>query len=575
MTPLRLLLALLLLSASAAAQNWPSIGGNNQKNGLSTMHGPASATPLWSVFDTWPTVIGNAVYTWNDLFATARVTFSPYAGMVECRSLVTGQLRWRQQPTDTARMYVVGFTQDAVYAHDYATSRLYALNVGDGTVKWSVPNSRLFPGNSSLVYACNGDPIDFGRRIDRNTGQIRWSNPYIIPVGPDGGFVAHGSTYYHWTGSITTPKTLIAIDMETGQTRFLSASLPGDGDQENDLVAGPDGTIYITRDGGLLYAFKDNGTGFQQLWASTRGDQVRAVGHDGTLYGITAGTNRLARFSPADGSVLDSTSVVMPYGYVTVAADSTVYASDGNGTYYAYSADLHTLRWSLAVGGNVYSAPTLGRDGIMVTIGAGSTITAYRTPRVRGPVADFRTGALSVPAGQPVGFFDQSSYEPTAWSWSFPGGTPSSSTDRNPSGVTYASAGSYEVRLLARNASGADTLLRSCAVTVTPAVAVMEQPAGPAGFSLAQNYPNPFNPATVIQFSVHKENGETAQGGEVLVQLSVYDLLGREVRVLVNGVLPEGPHTVLFDGAGLPSGVYFYRLQAGGTMLQRRMMLVR
>ena len=165
-----------------------------------------------------------------------------------------------------------------------------------------------------------------------------------------------------------------------------------------------------------------------------------------------------------------------------------------------------------------------------------------------------------------MNFSDLSSYEPTAWSWSFPGGTPSSSTDRNPAGVTYASPGTYDVRLVARNSSGADTLVRSCAVTVTPSVSVREGGSTPAGLSLSQNYPNPFNPSSVIRFSVQTE---------ARVRLAVYDLLGREVRVLVDGVVGPGERSVAFDGAGLPSGAYVCRLEAGGMTIHRRMMLVR
>ena len=84
-------------------------------------------------------------------------------------------------------------------------------------------------------------------------------------------------------------------------------------------------------------------------------------------------------------------------------------------------------------------------------------------------------------------------------------------------------------------------------------------------FSLQQNYPNPFNPITTIRYSIPAETGYSAEGGQSLqyVTLKVYDLLGREITTLVNEEKSPGNYEVKFDGTNLPSGVYFYRLQAG------------
>jgi hypothetical protein len=90
----------------------------------------------------------------------------------------------------------------------------------------------------------------------------------------------------------------------------------------------------------------------------------------------------------------------------------------------------------------------------------------------------------------------------------------------------------------------------------------------PAEFVLGQNYPNPWNPSTTIEFSV--------QGmGFREVRLAVYDLLGREVAVLVNGAVAAGSHEVRFDGSGLSSGTYIYRLMVGEGVETRKMVLVR
>jgi hypothetical protein len=88
----------------------------------------------------------------------------------------------------------------------------------------------------------------------------------------------------------------------------------------------------------------------------------------------------------------------------------------------------------------------------------------------------------------------------------------------------------------------------------------------PSDFSLMQNYPNPFNTSTTIQYAVGKSG---------LVSLTVYDLLGRVVAVLVDGERPAGIHSVVWDASAQTSGVYFYRLQADTFMDIKKMILLR
>lgn len=88
----------------------------------------------------------------------------------------------------------------------------------------------------------------------------------------------------------------------------------------------------------------------------------------------------------------------------------------------------------------------------------------------------------------------------------------------------------------------------------------------PVSFALDQNYPNPFNPSTVISYSIPKFGN---------VSLKVYDVIGREVATLVNGRETAGEHSVEFNGSGLASGVYFYRLVAGGYVQTRKLLLLK
>jgi Secretion system C-terminal sorting domain len=88
----------------------------------------------------------------------------------------------------------------------------------------------------------------------------------------------------------------------------------------------------------------------------------------------------------------------------------------------------------------------------------------------------------------------------------------------------------------------------------------------PETHSLSQNYPNPFNPVTRVNFQIPEVD---------YVRLSVYDLLGREVTVLVNEELRPGDYKVDFDGSNFPSGVYYYKLTAGGFTETKKMILVK
>ena len=98
------------------------------------------------------------------------------------------------------------------------------------------------------------------------------------------------------------------------------------------------------------------------------------------------------------------------------------------------------------------------------------------------------------------------------------------------------------------------------------ATAVEGETGMPEEFTLFQNYPNPFNPTTVLSYSLP---------GPGDVRLTVFDLLGREVAVLVNGPQGAGLHTVEFAGAGHSSGVYIYELRSGALVERRTMTLLK
>ena len=121
-------------------------------------------------------------------------------------------------------------------------------------------------------------------------------------------------------------------------------------------------------------------------------------------------------------------------------------------------------------------------------------------------------------------------------------------------GKFYVIAGTYGRSMYLRDASADDV------------TGLANRKTMPVKFELDQNYPNPFNPSTIIHYSIPKSE---------LVSLKIYNLLGQEITALVNKVQTAGGHEISFNAAGLSSGVYFYRLDAGNNIEIKKMILMK
>ena len=116
---------------------------------------------------------------------------------------------------------------------------------------------------------------------------------------------------------------------------------------------------------------------------------------------------------------------------------------------------------------------------------------------------------------------------------------------------------------------GADGLHMWVEATLTTDTATsieQEKEELPSRITLEQNYPNPFNPVTTIEYTLPEA---------LPIRLTVYDVLGRRIAVLVDDIQQAGRHKVRFDARNLSSGLYFYRLEAGAVMESRKMILVK
>ncbi|MFA6457461.1 MAG: T9SS type A sorting domain-containing protein, partial [Bacteroidota bacterium] len=88
----------------------------------------------------------------------------------------------------------------------------------------------------------------------------------------------------------------------------------------------------------------------------------------------------------------------------------------------------------------------------------------------------------------------------------------------------------------------------------------------PLNFALHQNYPNPFNPSTTIEYQLPST---------ALTTLTVYDILGKEVKILLNTIQAPGTYAIQWDAGNLPSGIYFYRLSAGGRAETKKLLFLK
>ncbi|MEE9430136.1 MAG: immunoglobulin domain-containing protein, partial [Melioribacteraceae bacterium] len=124
--------------------------------------------------------------------------------------------------------------------------------------------------------------------------------------------------------------------------------------------------------------------------------------------------------------------------------------------------------------------------------------------------------------------------------------------------------GDYQVQV--SNSAG---LLLSDQVMLTVNLATGVSSEGseiPNKFELFQNYPNPFNPTTTISFAIAKLTD---------VKVSLYDILGREIAILVEETLPAGNYKTIFDATGLASGTYFYRMETKEYVMTKKILFIK
>ena len=191
-------------------------------------------------------------------------------------------------------------------------------------------------------------------------------------------------------------------------------------------------------------------------------------------------------------------------------------------------------------------------------------------PVVAAPVAAFTANSTTISVGGSVNFTDQSTNSPTSWSWTFAGGSPSTSAVQNPSNIVYNAAGTYAVTLTATNANGSNTLTQTGYITVTGTTTGGCDTL--SNFDLAENtlgsvnlFPNPTRGELTVVLSDITSATD--------ISFRIFNLVGSKV---LNTTLPSnGNGTYQMDLSHLSQGLYFVEINNATTKTSKKIQILK
>ena len=399
-------LACLALANTSATADWSNLGGGQGRNGLVAAQGPASATPRWSGAPTslisWsPIVEGDRLFVVRQLQAQNPVQ-GPGDSPVYAMRVSTGQVLWSFDCPFAAGDWttvVYGARNGRVFVGrggngSSASAPVYCLDAATGAVRWISTEEVATGAYDGVVFADDGDPIFAThlsiRRVDAVTGATVWNTARTCSVSGDCGPARSGNSLYIDEVAGGGQK-LTRIDIDTGAKLYSSATMPGFLSQNTPFCA-PGGLVYYPRTQSnqtvdFLYAFRDTGKGFQQLWTAP------AMAGAGSQHGVTpdggvvmlnfqgrlevrdqvTGALRFSTASPVSASITQS--------HVAVDSTGRIYYGNGGfpGTIYSFNPDL-TTRWTLGVPNLNQGGPVIAGDGTLLVAGSGTNFRAFHTP---------------------------------------------------------------------------------------------------------------------------------------------------------------------------------------------------
>ena len=319
------------------------------------------------------------------------------------------------------------------------------------------------------------------------------------------------------------------------------------------------GTAFVGSDDGKLYTVSSSG---KVLWDYQTGGPIRtspALGldssiifgsNDGYLYKVDWNGKLLWKFQT--GGQIKSSPII--------GTEGTIYIGSVDGNLYCLSKNGNQL-WKFNIGSSIYSTPSLGSNG-SIYIGTMKGILYAIDPngnekwmlQTENPIIApmLVTNKNMIMVGDTLG---------KLYILKVPDDNLIASINKNIArNINTETATSYEWWTYRGN-NQRTGYRKSIILSVNN-----ESITNPKGFELFQNYPNPFNPSTTLKYSITKQS---------YVSLKIFDILGREIQTLVNEVKPVGNYELKFNAASLPSGVLFYRIQAGSFNQVRKMLLIK
>lgn len=223
-----------------------------------------------------------------------------------------------------------------------------------------------------------------------------------------------------------------------------------------------------------------------------------------------------------------------------------------------------TVRDNKAGGGGISSEETL----FFVTASAGPFLVTYPNTNVTIGGAQTVTWDVSNTNAAPVSCANVKIMLSTDGGNTFPTELLASTENDGSAEVTLPNIENTQARIKVEAIDNIFFDISNANFTITSSIGINNNQTGtPVEFSLSQNFPNPFNPVTILSFGLPKKSAVT---------LKVYDVLGRETATLINNELrTEGFYNVEFDASMLPSGIYYYRIEAGNFTATKKMILIK
>ncbi len=397
-----ILFVLMSISALVKGQNtgWNNIGGNWGKNGYVDVAGPTTDSVLWET--TSSGFFGTPIYIEGNYLVTMRFQSLTYAP-VECFDLITGNLLWSVDVTDSAgRSLPVGLRDNRVFVMRYTESNndsLYALNVSDGSHIWTSNVNVAAYITESGVFDSIGNFYIMGNfktyKIDPSNGQMVWQTS-TVPMASGSGEMAinQGNNTGYTLEQIGGISYVWAIDLLNGQKKYshiVTELQPGGNLPQSALMIGKNGAIYVQLTEDNVAALSDDGTQLNLLWQTkiygNCSFSTMCVGSDSSVYAPSNG--KIVRLNPLTGVVNDSSVSITQGGFYSPRISSTnnniIYATNGENGVYAFDLSLNLL-WSDVLNFTNTSGVCFAANGLAAVSGS-NKIRVY-TPTMATGIYD-------------------------------------------------------------------------------------------------------------------------------------------------------------------------------------------